>query len=224
MIAALTALALATATATQPVQAAAIEAWIADHASEIGYCGARASAQDKQHAPLLDLAVTSDGATRVSRVMAPPPKPRTPVYSFSPGLTDCLSGAIRSARVVSGPGTQVAIRLSWSGDKLLPGPAVPPVIEGAMDRVAVDAKIVDHMPAVRECYRVRLAARPTMRGRIIARLSVDGAGNVQTQELVENTVDDGVGTCVLEVLRTITFPRPTSGTAVITYPFQFQPT
>jgi len=100
-----------------------------------------------------------------------------------------------------------------------------PRVRASLSRDAIRRVIQRHIVDVRRCYRRRLAASPTLSGRITVRFVISPTGNVVSSEATDDTLGDPqVGACVAGAVRGWRFPRPEGGGIVaVTYPFRFDP-
>ena len=99
---------------------------------------------------------------------------------------------------------------------------LPPYPDGA-EKVAIREYIVENSGPIRECYEKRLAERPTLQGKLIARFDIGPSGRVI------GASGDGISDrelifCVLNAVRKFQFEKPISGGKLrIAYPFKFEP-
>jgi outer membrane biosynthesis protein TonB len=100
--------------------------------------------------------------------------------------------------------------------------ATPPYPYSA-EKLAIRDRIVDSSRPIRECYEKRLAERPTLQGKLVARFDIGpdgkvigaGADGIPDRELI---------VCVVTAVRKFEFDRPHSGGKLrVAYPFKFEP-
>jgi len=78
--------------------------------------------------------------------------------------------------------------------------------------------------ALKDCYDAELAGNPALTGLIRATWTIAQDGSVSQAAAAEDTIGvPRMTTCVLDRIREIQFPRPSSGTCVIVWPFRFTP-
>jgi outer membrane biosynthesis protein TonB len=98
----------------------------------------------------------------------------------------------------------------------------PPYPDGA-EKVAIREYIVENSAPIRECYEKRLADRPTLQGKLIARFDIGPSGKV-IGATADGISDRELILCVLNAVRQFQFEKPVSGGKLrIAYPFKFEP-
>lgn len=99
-------------------------------------------------------------------------------------------------------------------------------ISGGMDRDAIAEVIRKNIGQVRFCYERRLAAVPSLFGKVLVQFSIQEGGTVLLPKVSSSTLSDSVVEgCILRRLASWKFPSPPAGTSVVvTYPFLFKST
>lgn len=78
--------------------------------------------------------------------------------------------------------------------------------------------------SIRACYEQRLQVNPNLRGKMTARWTIALNGRVASANLAGNTLSDGaVASCVLRVIRRMSFAKPEGGVCIVQWPFVFNP-
>lgn len=90
---------------------------------------------------------------------------------------------------------------------------------------AVVKKVVrSHLDEIRKCYDGALASDPELGGKVVVSFSITAQGKVKGQKVSSSTLEsDAVQSCILDEVKTWTFPEPDGGDEVaVTYPFIFK--
>ncbi len=78
--------------------------------------------------------------------------------------------------------------------------------------------------SIRACYEQRLQVNPGLRGKITARWTIALNGRVSSATIASNSLGDGaVTSCILRVLRRMSFNKPEGGVCIVQWPFVFNP-
>ncbi len=97
---------------------------------------------------------------------------------------------------------------------------------GSIDKEAIRAVIREHTPDIRSCYERRLAASPTLRGKVVIKwvIQPDGSTSDAVAEDEPTTLrDPELHACMRSRIVTWKFPKPAGGgVGIITYPWIFQ--
>jgi outer membrane biosynthesis protein TonB len=100
--------------------------------------------------------------------------------------------------------------------------STPPIPQGD-ERKAIGDYIRDNSADIRECYAKRLADKPTLSGKLIARFDIGRNGKV-IGAMAEGIPDRELIACVVTVVRKWEFDKPQAGTKLrVAYPFKFEP-
>lgn len=95
-----------------------------------------------------------------------------------------------------------------------------PMVQGGLDRAAVQRVLRQRVYQARSCYQVGLRAKPHLAGTMRIRLIIDAAGRVSQSNA--SGLDATVASCVERNYRYLRFPRPASGgTVQISYLLSF---
>lgn len=96
-------------------------------------------------------------------------------------------------------------------------------VQGSLSKAEVYAVISKHQQAILRCYEKQLARKPGLSGKISFEWTVKTNGSVtKTREQSSTLNDAAVSKCVIDVIKTMKFPKPKGGEVVIVYPFFFQ--
>lgn len=110
-----------------------------------------------------------------------------------------------------------------------PSPAVSPgalTVQGSIDRQIIRRVVAQNMGAIRYCYERELLRAPTLAGKLVLQLVIDGAGVVQRVTTApESTLKSAaVSGCVEKAALRWRFPKPAGGgTVTVSYPLLFSP-
>lgn len=95
---------------------------------------------------------------------------------------------------------------------------------GRLSEKAVQQAIDSHSPTIRSCYDDERKANPTLRGRAMMRVLIEPDGHVQrVNTLGSELASKTVLRCLERVFYGIRFPKPDSGTVMVTYPLELSP-
>lgn len=95
-----------------------------------------------------------------------------------------------------------------------------PNVQGDLDKPTIRFTVQQKLPEIRACYEKRLVDDPRLGGTVITQFFISPDGKVASASA--SGVDREVASCVASVLRSIQFPKPTSGGGVqVSYPFTF---
>lgn len=96
-------------------------------------------------------------------------------------------------------------------------------VAGGLPAVVVARVIRTKQSAYRKCYEKGLEKNPGLAGKVVARLVIDPTGAVAVANDGGSTLPDkAVITCILQEMRTLTFPNPEKGITIVTYPLTFE--
>lgn len=98
-----------------------------------------------------------------------------------------------------------------------------PIVLGAIPTADIDAGLKAQQSAIDACYAARLAADPTIRGKVLVKFAIARDGHVTSASVASTSLrDDATEGCLLDTVRLARFNPLTDGeTAVISYPFTF---
>ncbi len=96
-----------------------------------------------------------------------------------------------------------------------------PEVVGELDKAIVRRYLKRHVNELSYCYEKQLQNKPTLSGTVGAKFAIGADGNVI--EAAADGVDPEVSRCFADVIHAIEFPKPKSGSAVVSYPFQVKP-
>jgi hypothetical protein len=129
----------------------------------------------------------------------------------------------------SGSGSIGTIRPGGAGvgggsTGMLAGPRVTTsqaAVSGALPKELVARVVRANISRVRYCYEKQLLNEPTLEGRLTIRFVIDGNGTVGSA-VATSSLGSDIDTCVANVFRTMTFPKPKGNRkVVVNYPITF---
>ncbi len=97
-------------------------------------------------------------------------------------------------------------------------------VQGPLDKDIIRRIIQRNRPRVAVCYERALGKNPGLQGGLAVRFVIDKNGNVAdaAAEDVHLASPEAVA-CVVEVFRSMRFPKPSKDTVVVRYPLRFRP-
>ena len=96
-------------------------------------------------------------------------------------------------------------------------------VAGALPAAVVARIVRTKQPAYRKCYEKGLEKTPGLSGKVVARLVIGPTGTVGVASDGGSTMPDkAVVACILQEMRTLTFPNPEKGITIVTYPLTFE--
>lgn len=98
-------------------------------------------------------------------------------------------------------------------------------VQGGLTKEQVRQAIADNRRALRNCHEQFLTYKKDLGGRIVLRWKINGDGPVDTiNAQVSTTSYPNFDSCILDVVKKITFPKaPNGNSTIVIYPFLFQP-
>jgi len=95
---------------------------------------------------------------------------------------------------------------------------------GVLEKTQIELVLKQRMSLFMRCYQRELQRNPDLKGTVVVRFVIDRDGTIRHSHLratsLHNPVVEG---CVVDEVDNTRFPRPTGGTVVVSYPFNFQP-
>jgi len=96
------------------------------------------------------------------------------------------------------------------------------VYGGTLAPVDVKKALVARKEDVKACYHALLEKNKKASGKVVLRLTVGEEGTVEEVVTMNaTTLPDETAKCIGDVVKSITFPKPSGGKATITYPWEF---
>ncbi|MEY4616456.1 MAG: hypothetical protein RJB66_1416 [Pseudomonadota bacterium] len=98
------------------------------------------------------------------------------------------------------------------------------VVEGGLDREAVDLVIMKNLGQIIYCYELGLQQQSNLRGRVAVDFTINGSGRVSHCSVANSSLrSDKVENCMISKIKTWKFPQPVGGVNVdVNYPFALQ--
>ena len=104
-----------------------------------------------------------------------------------------------------------------------PGDEPPPPVPVGDERKSIGDYIRDNSAEIRECYARRLAEKPTLQGKLVARFDIGPNGKV-IGATADGIADKELVACVVTAVRKWEFDKPQAGGKLrVAYPFKFEP-
>jgi hypothetical protein len=102
-------------------------------------------------------------------------------------------------------------------------PSRPSKVQGSIDRDAVAKVINEHVNDMRGCYERALLNAPNLgAGKVLLEWTIGADGDVKQVGTKSVTLKSNeVVSCLLELLRTLKFPKPNGGVVIVSYPVLF---
>lgn len=95
---------------------------------------------------------------------------------------------------------------------------------GTLAKEQIDLVIKERMALYSRCYERELRRDARLAGKVVIRFVVDKDGSVKHAHLRATSLENGVvESCVVSEIQQTRFPKPSGGTVVVSYPFNFQP-
>lgn len=96
-------------------------------------------------------------------------------------------------------------------------------VSGELSKSDVLAVIGAHQRAFNRCYEKELMTSPGLSGKITFQWTITPDGKVSAASQQTSTMSNtAVSTCVLGIIRSMKFPKPTGGSVQVVYPFIFR--
>jgi hypothetical protein len=93
------------------------------------------------------------------------------------------------------------------------------ITRGSLAKDAIRPVITAHLAEIRRCYETGLKWH-ALYGRVVVQFTISVDGTVVASTTQDSTLDDAtVEYCINEAVRTWTFPKPSGGPVVVSYPF-----
>lgn len=98
------------------------------------------------------------------------------------------------------------------------------VVEGGLDREAVDLVVMKNLGQIIYCYELGLQQKSGLRGRVQVDFTINGQGRVSSCSVASSSLRSAqVEGCMLGKIKNWKFPRPMGGVNVdVNYPFALQ--
>lgn len=98
------------------------------------------------------------------------------------------------------------------------------VVEGGLDREAVDLVIMKNLGQIIYCYELGLQEKSGLRGRVAVDFTINGQGRVSHCSVASSSLRSAkVESCMISKIKTWKFPQPVGGVNVdVNYPFALQ--
>jgi hypothetical protein len=101
--------------------------------------------------------------------------------------------------------------------------SAPDVDSPDVDKAALVRYIKARLKAIEGCYERELKRNPSLRGKISVRFSITPAGRAGAISIGENSLNEGVASCIQAVIHGWVFPFKPADEVPVEYPFVFSP-
>jgi TonB family protein len=138
-------------------------------------------------------------------------------------------GPGEGVRYVAAKTTDLAIRNRRGGGEMVKvaednHPALRDEGGGVLEKHEVELVLKQRMSLFMRCYQRELQRDPGLKGTVVVRFVIDRDGSVKHAHLRATSLGNPVvEECVVDEVNDTRFPRPSGGTVVVSYPFNFQP-
>jgi hypothetical protein len=109
-----------------------------------------------------------------------------------------------------------------------PRPSTEPASLAAAQKTSADKELVrrvvqEHFDEVTHCYEQELAKTPTLAGKVLLSFKI-GAHGVVTAAQASQGFDSNVESCLVSLVKQLSFPSLATAELEINYPFEFKAT
>ncbi len=95
-------------------------------------------------------------------------------------------------------------------------------VQGTIDREAVAKTVNAHLNEIHACYERALLKEPGLAGKVVLEWTISTGGKVVAAKTKTSTLRNAaVEGCILQKLKTWSFPPAKGGVVIVTYPFMF---
>lgn len=95
---------------------------------------------------------------------------------------------------------------------------------GGIDEKGVRLALQRRAGAIQQCYERALRGNPKLSGKVTLEWIIGASGRVDAIKVIPTELmDASVGSCIATVIKSIFFPRPTSGSVPVRKTFEFSP-
>jgi hypothetical protein len=128
----------------------------------------------------------------------------------------------------NGPGVGYGDGVGKLGTRRAKTPEILPGLvtaQGGLDKEIIRRIVRRHINEVKYCYDQALTRQPKLDGRIVAKFTISGTGQVVASFIQSTTLGSpSVEMCVASAIKRWEFPAPRQGgLAIVSYPFTFSP-
>ena len=171
--------------------------------------------------PALDSKKPPIPAEKPTPPSQPPSAAQPGVIAADPVAPGASPGAVPSRAFGDDTDAGLAPVIADNAPDAADGPAPSP------SRETIQQGIATMKPAVKTCYEELLKEFPEADGRVLLQFAIVGDGDEGRIDLEEisgeksTLLDQRMHDCVLDGLREVSFPAPTTGQVRVSYPFDF---
>ena len=132
-------------------------------------------------------------------------------------------------RYVAAETTDLMIRNRRGGSEMVKvaednHPALRDEGGGVLEKHEIELVLKKRMTMFMRCYQRELQRNPNLQGTVVVRFVIGRDGGVRHSHLRATSLHNSVvEECVIDEVDATRFPRPSGGSVIISYPFNFQP-
>lgn len=173
--------------------------------------------------------VLVSAATTLPAAELEPGKGHFPVAVVNQVPPEMRIGSEVGVRYVASKTTDLVIRNRRGGGEMVKlaednHPALRDEGGGVLDKHEVQVVLKQRMSMFMRCYQSELQRDPGLEGTVVVRFVIDRDGSIRHSHLRATSLHNVVvEECVVDEVDATRFPRPSGGTVIISYPFNFQP-
>ncbi len=167
--------------------------------------------------------------TNLPAVELEPGKGHFPVAQPNQAPPLLLIGAGEGIEYVASTTTDLAIRnRRGSGEMVKMAEDDHPALRneggGVLEKHEIELVLKQRMSLFMRCYQRELQRNPELQGTVVVRFVVGRDGGIRHSHLRATSLHNSVvESCVVDEVDATRFPRPSGGSVVVSYPFNFQP-
>lgn len=174
-------------------------------------------------------AVLVESATELPLAELAPGQGHFPVPDLDQTPPQLRIGSAPGVRYSAAATTDLAMRNRRGSGQLVrvaedDHPAVVREGGGVLEKTEIELVLKQRMTLFMNCYQRELQRDSSLQGTVVVRFVIDRDGSIKHAHLratsLHNSVVEG---CVVDEVEQVRFPRPSGGTVVVSYPFNFQP-
>jgi hypothetical protein len=168
-------------------------------------------------------------ATGIPAAELEPGEGHFPVPDASQAPPELRIGGDDGVRFIAAQTTDLAMRNRRSGGELVKvvednHPAIANEGGGVLEKTEIELVLKQRMTLFMRCYQRELQRDPGLKGTVVVRFVIDRDGTIRHSHLRATSLHNPVvEECVVDEVDETRFPRPSGGTVVVSYPFNFQP-
>ena len=173
--------------------------------------------------------VLVSSATDLPAAELEPGKGHFPVSDVAQAPPEVRIGQGEGIRFTGAQTTDLVIRNRRGGGQMIKmaeddHPALRDEGGGVLEKKDIEIVLKKRMSMFMRCYQRELQRNPNLKGTVVVRFVIDRDGSVRHSHLRATSLHNSVvEECVVDEVDDTRFPRPSGGSVIISYPFNFQP-